>query len=117
LLGKGKKIKAGMGRFAIFHCRREEGKSEDETKILPILYSKNLNDIVVSTQLKSFLEYEEEYTEGFYFNTICDRIINKKSFLNSVLEEENDLNSNKSKFVTFVMNEYYKDEENIIFKE
>jgi hypothetical protein len=118
LLGKGKKIKASMGRFAVFHCRKEEGHSSDKTDIIPILYSKNPNDIVLSTQLKSYLENEEENNESLYFNKICDRIINKRFFLNSVLEEEDDINSNnESKFVTFVINEYYKNEEKKTFKE
>ena len=116
LLGKGKKVKAGMGRFAVFHCRKEEGSLQNEPKILPILYSKNLNDVVVSNQVKAFLE-DEDCEEEFYLNSICDRIINKKTFLNSVLEEESELSLNKSKFVNFTMNECYKDEENKIFKE
>lgn len=95
-----------MGRFAVFHVTRDSGNSAKADKVAPILYSKNADEVRISRPLKSFLTSEDVKKERFYMNKICDRVINGKPFLNSVLAEQDELEStNQSKFIEFKMSE------------
>lgn len=118
LQGKGRRVRASMGRFAVFHVKRPSTSPSSAEKVWPILYSKNADEVQISRPLKSILRSEDLENERFYMNKICNRVVNGKPFLNSVLAEQDDLDSEHySKFIEFKMTEKPLDETGAMTKE
>jgi hypothetical protein len=111
------KVKASLGRFAVFHVRKEDPNSFDKPKTLPILYSKNPEDIEAANPLKMLLKNEDPEKQHFYMNKICDRVINNRQYFNQELHHQEELNFENSNFVDFEFNEVVKASENELTKE
>lgn len=89
----------------MFHLERQGGDSA-QSRARPILYSKSPDEVEIARVLKSFLKSEDLEKERFFMNRICDRVINGRPFLNSVLAEQDSLeHAGDSKFVEFQMTE------------
>lgn len=109
LLGKGRRIRASMGRFAVFYVQKM-GTQKD--KILPILYSKNPTDLESKSFLKLLLNQEKNEGIRFHMNKICDRVIHQRKYYSEILREQEDFDFKDSNFVEIEINKQIKGGEN-----